>query len=76
VVACPPKTGSDFVREIWHNLELKREVGMSRKQFTTEKNIAMLCEAEVALAQGMKVREICCDLGVSEQSYYRWRGEY
>ena len=49
---------------------------MSRKQFTTEKNIAMLREAEVALARGMKVREICCDLGVSEQSYYRRRGGY
>ena len=49
---------------------------MSRKQFTTEKNIAMLREAEVALTQGMQVREICCELRVSEQSYYRWRGEY
>jgi hypothetical protein len=32
-----------------------REVGMSRKQFTTEKIIGMLREADVALAQGMKV---------------------
>jgi putative transposase len=49
---------------------------MSRKQFTTEKIIGMLREAEVALAQGMKVGEICRNLGVSEQSYYRWRREY
>jgi hypothetical protein len=62
VVACPPKTGSDFVREIWHNLDLKREGGISRKQFTTEKNIATLREAGVALAQGMKVREIRAEL--------------
>ena len=49
---------------------------MSRKQFTTEKISGMLREAEVALAQGMKVAEICRNLGVSEQSYYRWRREY
>ena len=39
---------------------------MSRKQFT-EKIIGMLREADVALAQGMKVGEICRNLGVSEQ---------
>jgi putative transposase len=49
---------------------------MSRKQFTTEKIIGMLQEAGVALAQGMKVGEICRKLEVSEQSYYRWRREY
>ena len=49
---------------------------MSRKQFITEKIIGMLREADVALAQGGKVGEICRNLGVSEQSYYRWRREY
>jgi len=42
---------------------------MGRKQFTTEKIIGMLREADVALAQGMKVGEICRKLEVSEQSY-------
>jgi transposase-like protein len=36
----------------------------------------MLREAEVALAQGMTVGEICRQLSVSEQSYYRWRKQY
>ena len=49
---------------------------MSRKQVTVEKIIGMLREAEVALAQGKKVGEVCRSLGVSEQSYYRWRREY
>jgi hypothetical protein len=40
---------------------------MSRKNFTTEKIIGMLREAEVALAQGMKVCEIYRKLEVSEQ---------
>ena len=49
---------------------------MSRKQLTVEKIIGMLREAEVALAQGKRVGEVCRSLGVSEQSYYRWRREY
>jgi len=49
---------------------------MSRKRFKPEQIIAMLREAEVRLAQGQTVGEICRGLGVSEQSYYRWRREY
>ncbi len=41
---------------------------MSRMNLTTEKIIEMLREAEVALAQGMKVGEVCRKLEVSEQS--------
>jgi transposase-like protein len=36
----------------------------------------MLREAEVRLSQGATVGAICRELGVSEQSYYRWRREY
>ena len=32
--------------------------------------------AEVALAQGQSIGQACRTLGVSEQSYYRWRKEY
>ena len=49
---------------------------MSRKRYTPEQIIGMLREAEVALAQGEKAGTICRRLGVSEQSYYRWRREY
>jgi putative transposase len=53
-----------------------KEAGMSRKRFTAEKVIGMLREAEVSLAQGKKVGEVCRSLGISEQSYYRWHREY
>jgi putative transposase len=53
-----------------------KEVGMSRKRFTAEKIIGMLRESEVALAQGKKIGEVCRGLGISEQSYFRWRREY
>jgi len=49
---------------------------MSRKRYTPEQIIGMLREAEVRLSQGATVGAICRELGVSEQSYYRWRREY
>lgn len=49
---------------------------MSRKRYTPEQIIGMLREAEVLLSQGRKTGEVCRQLGVSEQSYYRWRREY
>jgi putative transposase len=49
---------------------------MSRKRYTPEQIIGMLREAEVRLSQGETVGVICRGLGVSEQSYYRWRREY
>ena len=49
---------------------------MSRKRYTPEQIISMLREAEVALAQGQSIGQACRTLGVSEQSYYRWRKEY
>jgi transposase-like protein len=35
-----------------------------------------LREAEVKLSQGETVGVICRGLGISEQSYYRWRRDY
>lgn len=49
---------------------------MPRKRFSVEQIINHLREAEVLLAQGRTVGEICREIGVSEQSYYRWRREY
>ena len=49
---------------------------MSRKRFTPEQIIAMLREAEVLLSQGTQAAEVWRKLGVSEQTYYRWRKEY
>lgn len=49
---------------------------MSRKRHSPEQIIPKLREAEVALAKGEKMAEICRRLGVTEQTYYRWRKEY
>jgi putative transposase len=49
---------------------------MSRKRYTPKQIIGMLREAEVLLSQGRTTGEVCRQLGVSAQSYYRWRREY
>ncbi len=49
---------------------------MPRKRFTPEQVITKLREAEVELARGQTTPEVCRTLGVSEQTYYRWRKEY
>jgi transposase-like protein len=49
---------------------------MRRKRYTPEQIIGMLREVEVELSRGEKVKQVCRSLGVSEQTYYRWRKEY
>jgi len=49
---------------------------MARKRFTAEQIVAKLRQAEVELAKGQKTPQVCKKLGVSEQTYYRWRREY
>ena len=49
---------------------------MAGKRFTAEQIIMKLREAEVGLAQGKTVGQVSKQIGVSEQTYYRWRKEY
>ena len=49
---------------------------MPRKRFSTEEIITKLRETEVELAKGKTVPLVCKQLGVTEQTYYRWRREY
>ena len=49
---------------------------MSKKRHTAEQIIPKLREAEVLLAQGVTVGEVCKKVAITEQTYYRWRKEY
>ena len=49
---------------------------MKKKAFTPEQIITMLREAEVLLSQGSTAVETARKLGITEQTYYRWRKEY
>ena len=49
---------------------------MSRRRHTSEQIITALREAEVGLANGKTVAMVSRELGITEQTYYRWRREY
>jgi putative transposase len=49
---------------------------MGRKIYTAEQIIGLLREAEVLQGQGLMIGEVSRKLGISEQTYYRWRKEY
>ena len=49
---------------------------MPRKIYTPEQIIRKLREAEVLIAEGMTTRNAARRIGVTEQTYYRWRKEY
>jgi transposase-like protein len=47
-----------------------------QKRHNPEQVIAKLREADVELAKGVSVGQVCRKLEVSEHTYYRWRKEY
>lgn len=49
---------------------------MKKKRHTPEQIIVKLNEADVYLSKGLAVVDICKKLGISEQTYYRWRSQY
>ena len=49
---------------------------MAKKRHTAEQIISKLREAEILLAKGTNMPQVCRKLGVTEQTYYRWRKEY
>ena len=49
---------------------------MVRKGYTPEQIINRLREAEILLSRGATIGEASKRIGVTEQTYYRWRREY
>jgi len=49
---------------------------MGRKGFTPEQIINKLREAEIHINQGISIAEASRKIGVTQQTYYRWRREY
>jgi putative transposase len=49
---------------------------MAKKTYSAAEIVDLLRQAEVHLSQGMTVVEAVKQLGISEQTYYRWRKEY
>ena len=49
---------------------------MRPRKFSTEKIIVKLREAEILISQGMDANEASRQIGVSRQTFYRWRKEF
>jgi putative transposase len=49
---------------------------LARRLFKPEQIINKLREAEVLISQGSTIGEASRKIGVTEQTYYRWRREY
>jgi putative transposase len=47
-----------------------------KKRHSAEEIVSKLRQADVALGKGLRVPEVCKQLAVSEQTYYRWRQKY
>ena len=49
---------------------------MAKKGYSPEQIINKLREAEILFSQGNSIGEASRKIGVTEQTYYRWRKEY
>jgi putative transposase len=49
---------------------------MQAKRFSAEQIVAKLREAEKLQAQGLTIPQACKRLGISDQTFYRWRIKY
>ena len=49
---------------------------MSRKRHSAEEIVNRLRQADVLISQGQTVSQACKQIGITDQTYYRWRKEY
>ncbi len=49
---------------------------MPSKRYSAAEIVNKLREAEVLISQGQGVSQVCKQIGVADQTYYRWRKEY
>ena len=49
---------------------------MARKRYTSEQIIGHLRQAEIMVGRGCGMEEVLREIGVTANTYYRWRKEY
>jgi putative transposase len=72
-MTCPPKTSPEIMLD-W--IMRKGGISLARRQFKPEQIINKLREAEVLISQGSTIGQASRKIGITEQTYYRWRREY
>jgi putative transposase len=49
---------------------------MPARRYSVEQIVAKLREAERLQAQGQTIAQVCKRLGISDQTFFRWRTQY
>jgi transposase-like protein len=49
---------------------------MMKKRYTETQIVSKLRQADVLIGKGQTVPEVCREIEVSQQTYYRWRQKY
>lgn len=49
---------------------------MARKKYSAEQIVTMLRQIEVEIGKGKPLAEVCRQLEITEQTYYRWRKDF
>ena len=75
-MTCPPRTGPGVMLVLGLKERGGGGVKMARRKHTAEQIINKLREAEVAISAGSTVAEVSRQIGVTQQTFYRWRTEY
>ena len=47
-----------------------------KKKFSGTEIVGKLRQADVLIAEGKTVPEVCREIGITGQTYYRWRNKY
>jgi len=75
-LTCPPKTDPGCMLGFGSKNLMIREGQMGKKRYQPEQIIGYLREAEILLAKGSTIGQVCRKIGITEQTYYRWRRDY
>jgi hypothetical protein len=72
-----PKNWSSFYERITDSRGIFFERSLlMKKKFSGPQIVAKLRQADILIGQGKKIPEVCREIDVSENTYYRWRQKY
>ena len=75
-MTCPPNPDPVPMRVPADPGGVQETLGMKRTRHTAEQIVTKLREADAMLAAGRTVAQVVQALGVSEQTFNRWRNQY
>ena len=61
---------------LWIICPFQEVFTMARKSYTIEQIIGLLRQAEIMLSQGKTLDTVIREIGVTRNTYYRWRKDY